>query len=541
MALDASNNEINDIYEDTDLYSIGNSSASSSSYTSIAATSTCSIDNSERFLGEIQNFEYIVSNEEEIKTEEGDEDTYDNYTPDSSTILDLTNCNLSNSDLWNLSKQIADDKTVKEIRLEGLDFIDREVYNYNIERAEPTRLIRIVKTEKVFEKVDWSLFSTLCRSLRKNYTYRFLNLNNISLCRKGQEGCVELCNAILDRPNLPKMRSKLFALELANNFLLGESAMRYTGIKKIRDVLSVNHNLVKLNLNGNNIHSEGVKFLAQGFSAQHGNPLLYLDLGNNNVGRTADSKTSDAGIKALVDWINGYDCKLITLNLSNNNIANEESIILAQALGKVSKLEELYLAKNNIMVMGANAFGKALALHDKLRVLDLSENSLFDEGTTLLSSKIMVNSTLKILRLDKVGITYLGIDRITYNFQKNHALTEVSLKNNILETHQLEKIAWAIAANQLLDSLSKDPVNVDVNLHLPEIREILVHKLEHLPKDILFTMRERNVSVLENKLIYEQIVKLVPFTKKEKLERAKTYSKLKSFEGEGAQIIRSTV
>ena len=124
-------------------------------------------------------------------------------------------------------------------------------------------------------------------------------------------------------------------------------------------------NLQKLNLDSNNIGSDGAKALAD--CLKHHTNLQALNLHSNNIG-------SD-GVKALADCLK-HHTNLQTLDLRSNNIGSGGAKALADCLKHHTNLQTLNLYFNNIGSDGAKALADCLKHHTNLQTLNLSSNNI---------------------------------------------------------------------------------------------------------------------------------------------------------------------
>ncbi len=177
------------------------------------------------------------------------------------------------------------------------------------------------------------------------------------------------------------------------------------GVRSMTPFLHRANNLRMLNLNFNNLQSEGFKTL---FRLLLGSPVENLCC-------------SGCGIESI-------------------EIDNEQ---------RPQHLQYLYLAHNSINADGCRELAKLLKGEDAiLKDLSLSTNKIDDQGVDILVEALHKNTSLETLRLEENdGISKQGlikllklvndISSITATFQSNHTLTLIICRNN--EDEQIQR------------------------------------------------------------------------------------------------------
>jgi len=156
----------------------------------------------------------------------------------------------------------------------------------------------------------------LAKALRHDRTVSALSLAGNHL---GDSGADILSAALLQNIYLAR-------LSLARN------SISAVGVEGLAAVLAQDR-LVKLDLHGNHIRSEGLTCLASSLSKNHS--LIDLNVSSNEIG--------DDGAQALAAVISEETPCLVTLNLAGNQIASGGSDALSEAFERSSTLASLKL------------------------------------------------------------------------------------------------------------------------------------------------------------------------------------------------------
>jgi len=151
--------------------------------------------------------------------------------------------------------------------------------------------------------------------------------------------------------------------------------------------------LEHLQLDSCKLGDGGAETLAAGLSAApaHGFKLTTLNLTNNDIG--------DDGTRALAEALPRNQA-LQTLNLGRNEIGDDGARALAEALPRNQALQTLNLGRNEIGDDGARALAEALPRNQALQTLNLGRNEIGDDGARALAEALLRNQALQALDLD---------------------------------------------------------------------------------------------------------------------------------------------
>ena len=258
--------------------------------------------------------------------------------------------------------------------------------------------------------------------------------------------------------------------DLSLNGCFNKENIRY--ILKIFSCIFFNRpKLQKLNLSGNNINGEKISNYVLSYIQQL-KFLTYLDLSNNNM--------TDEDCKFLGEFIK-INTSIQTLNLSDNNIGSNGGFYLTNGLIKNKTLKKLYLKNNSINDTGLDSVLNILIQNESgltdlslnnnkltqnnfstlsvfikvcknLEYLDLSSNT-FDEESAGLFGVSLAKCGLKILKLSNCNLTENTLNLLlSYVGQSN--LVSLELDNNPLGEKEIKSIFNHLKLAKSLKELS---------------------------------------------------------------------------------------
>eukprot|EP01117_Protostelium_nocturnum_P011694 TRINITY_DN4256_c3_g1_i11.p1 TRINITY_DN4256_c3_g1~~TRINITY_DN4256_c3_g1_i11.p1 ORF type:complete len:1743 (-),score=580.06 TRINITY_DN4256_c3_g1_i11:39-5267(-) len=186
------------------------------------------------------------------------------------------------------------------------------------------------------------------------------------------------------------------------------------------------------------------------------NNLTCLDLQRNNI--TSDGAKSLAALLSVNSTIKQFF-------VSSNRLGKDGTKVISDALrSNQNILQELYIADAEMDKKGCVALGDALrgminALSQKrlsdlsmgtgLTVLDLSGNNIGDEGITWLSDCLKNNVTITTLNLCDNGITKKGVVSIVTHLMPLQSLQNLDLSKNKLGPKSTQNISEKLRTSML--------------------------------------------------------------------------------------------
>ncbi|ORZ28511.1 hypothetical protein BCR41DRAFT_367142 [Lobosporangium transversale] len=201
--------------------------------------------------------------------------------------------------------------------------------------------------------------------------------------------------------------------------------------------------------------------------------LAILDLKNNSLGNEGTVVLSEAlkantTLTTLGLWCNSIGKEgalalsevletnktLTTLNLQYNKIGDEGTLALSEVLKINTTLTILDLKGNSIGKKGALVLSEALKVSTSLIVIDLSENSFGKEGVLVLSEALKVNATLATLSLRYNSIGDKGALALSEALMANTTLTTMDLSASSIGREGILTLSKALKTNITLTTLN---------------------------------------------------------------------------------------
>lgn len=205
---------------------------------------------------------------------------------------------------------------------------------------------------------------------------------------------------------------------------LSNNELSAVGVWSIVPFLQNANKLLSLDMDGNNLQSEGLSMLLyalcnssieylhcsgcgiksididKDFFPKH---ILKLDLMKNNI--NAD------GCHRLATLLQREGCSLKYLNLSQNEIDNDGVEILANAIQSNASLLSLNLCNNEIKDAGVAGLATSLQNNTTLKDLDVANNYVSDQGKIILLKLVIDVSSIKATLQSNHTLKNLVVDR----------------------------------------------------------------------------------------------------------------------------------
>uniref|UniRef100_UPI0037E8965C protein phosphatase 1 regulatory subunit 37 n=1 Tax=Semicossyphus pulcher TaxID=241346 RepID=UPI0037E8965C len=152
-----------------------------------------------------------------------------------------------------------------------------------------------------------------------------------------------------------------------------------------------------------------------------------------------------------------YNTTLLTLQLSNNNVADAGLEELCDGLRRqTAGLKVLLLRNNQITADGMVHLAKALPALRVLQVLDLGENVLGNEGIQVIREPLMQNCSLLQLGLSQTNITCEGAVALAEFLAESRQIQQLDLRQNQVRVGGLMALCLALRINGSLTGLDVD-------------------------------------------------------------------------------------
>jgi hypothetical protein len=208
---------------------------------------------------------------------------------------------------------------------------------------------------------------------------------------------------------------------------LYENQFSVAGVRSMMPFLQNANNLTKLDLDDNNLQSEGFN-------------SLFRALGDSTINALHCERCNIESIEIDTKQI---PRQLKELHLDGNIINADGCRGLAKLLQgeDATTLTDLYLSNNHVECDGVEILAKALRKNKSLTTLHLFNNKIGDDGIETLVNALHRNSTLRELDLEgndgiskrgKLSLLKLVIDisSIEATLQSNHTLREIKFANS---------------------------------------------------------------------------------------------------------------
>ncbi|CAD5111811.1 DgyrCDS1082 [Dimorphilus gyrociliatus] len=236
--------------------------------------------------------------------------------------------------------------------------------------------------------------------------------------------------------------------------------------------LVFNTKIVKLNLRGNDLREEGLKYVCQMMSEN--TSVADLDISENKIHAFNGSRLVS---RMLVDNSN-----LVSLNLEDNGLTDADAEMLCESITEHAVLRHLNLSRNEFGSPSGYVFKKVLAENEVLQELHLRWNKIRMPGAFKLAQGMQDNVTLKILDLSWNGFEDKGALGLA-DALKNCVLQELDLSANRISAEGALKIIASLKNNNDLKILKLGRNNLNEETAILMLN--MVYKLDDLTLELL--------------------------------------------------------
>jgi Ran GTPase-activating protein (RanGAP) involved in mRNA processing and transport len=286
----------------------------------------------------------------------------------------------------------------------------------------------------------------LIKSLQYSLSIIHLDLSSNDITHKGGDDIFECL----------KKQQSIISLNLSSIDGINRNRLTAEGVKKLEEVLKINHYLQYLNLGSNSLKNEGLKYIIKGLD--NNTSLIQLGLSHNEI--------NHQGISYFNNILT--NSKLFELDLSQNPIGNEGIDTISECISKNSlhSLRKLNLSECKITFSGFYDFIINLQSNKKLESLYLNGNNLSSDKFAKVKTVFNVLN-LKELKLSKCKIDNEGACSIAEGFINNTSLKNLDISENRIDdrgfshfsqfstiNYTLEK--FDISKNLITDASCKD-------------------------------------------------------------------------------------
>jgi len=209
----------------------------------------------------------------------------------------------------------------------------------------------------------------------------------------------------------------------------------------IGEILRNTENLKLLNLNSNQIFSNGVKNLIKPIF----NPKLLNIVGKNLVHLHLDNnKLSSKSLKYLRHLLK-FTASLKSFTLNHNYIDSDGLKHLINAMKFTNELTNFGLGFNMLGRKSGNYLHEILKHLGKLQELDLQSNNLTDHPIRIILSALKINKSLKSIYLSNNSLTKQSAESIAEYLNNNSTLLKLWLNNNPLSIEGINAIGKSLS------------------------------------------------------------------------------------------------
>lgn len=281
---------------------------------------------------------------------------------------------------------------------------------------------------------------------------------------------------------------------------VSENSISRTGMNQIFWAARHNRRLrvlrISLNPVGSVFCSNGDALLTHGISV----PVAIRE---NSVLRELDlsflALSSEAGINLIDAVIDNHTLK--RLSLRGNQLDDNVALMLPDLFRCNNVLEELDLSHNRLGFASAFAIAESLDANRSLKKLFLEYNRFGGSGSATLDAfarSIMMNYSLQVLFLDgnKLGPEW-GV-RLSEAMVRNNVLTQVSLRDNRLDSRSGEALLKAFAHCPYLLELAVTADEIGNKVY-DEFRRVFSRKRASIRPDSL--VEETVITTKQNQLL----------------------------------------
>ena len=289
------------------------------------------------------------------------------------------------------------------------------------------------KNETVFDDEEIKeLIVARCKDigikLRENMIFKFKNFVN-SKCRNR---CIDLSDCYLGIYSIKFISDFIYKGDRISRLNLTRNNLGDQGIELLINAIKNSMSLISLNLTSNNIAYKGGQIIFEDLSEQKS----IIDLNISSIEGTNRNHLTHLGLKTIDHFFNknGY---IESLNLCGNSIKDEGFILLCNALYENKNLQNLNISNNNIRIQGLTQ-GLNLISTCKLISLNISQNQLLDSGIKVLSNSLQYFPNLQELNVSNCGFEFKGFEYLLNAFSSYKNLSSLNVSGNDIKHEDFE-------------------------------------------------------------------------------------------------------
>lgn len=162
----------------------------------------------------------------------------------------------------------------------------------------------------------------------------------------------------------------------------------------------------------------------------------------------------DDGAWILSSFLSRSNSRVITCDISNNNISDEGMQGFCSILKQMKVMKTLKLNGNGFAYDGTRFLFKGVSECPSLQHLELASNRIANDGCEVIAKFLVYNMTLKSINLSSNHIGDDGIAELMSSLKKNRCLEGITLSANRIGVKGIRLIADAMKVNGIMKYLS---------------------------------------------------------------------------------------
>jgi Ran GTPase-activating protein (RanGAP) involved in mRNA processing and transport len=282
-----------------------------------------------------------------------------------------------------------------------------------------------------------------------------INLNNKKL---DNDLIISIADLIEDNPDKIK------------DLNLSKVGLQYQGLKYLSNALEFNSSVKVIDISENALNTDAIDYLCSCLWNNEG--IKILNLSKNNFGQ--------GGVSYIASLLSANK-SITNLNLSSNYINAVGAKLLAKTFEQNETIDSINLASNNLTFLGAHYISQSFNCTN-IRFLDLSDNNLTHNGSIMIANMIKNNQSLLYINLAKNNIGDAGILYVIKALLDNKSLASIDISQNNISQSQTKLFADFIIDTDSISylNLSKNPLvqnNLDLMLETLKNNEFIALQL----------------------------------------------------------------
>jgi Ran GTPase-activating protein (RanGAP) involved in mRNA processing and transport len=279
--------------------------------------------------------------------------------------------------------------------------------------------------------------------------------------------------------NFKSMRvSKNFLVAFAGNIIsptiskldLSDNLISDICLHNIKSLIS-NKKIAHLNLSSNMISTEGLKIIHNDII--NSDSLSYLNLGIFEGSFRRNNFSGDGGL--IIARILLTNESLKTLILQDNELGEDSGDKIGSALIQNKTLKKLKISENKIKNKGAKSI---IENGERLVSIDLSNNDITPDICFDIQKLLLTSKNLEELVWDSNNIGLKGIRIILEGVQSSKSLKKISLQNTNIGNTGVKIIAEGLIGNQVLEELDVSSNSITIEGFIPLCDALLSNQIK---------------------------------------------------------------